>query len=55
PQMYGGHMRLIIGYNARTSELIYSDSWGAGHGFKRMPTAHAFCMTNAIIVLPPTR
>lgn len=24
----GGHMRLIIGYNVKTSEMIYSDSWG---------------------------
>ena len=27
----GGHMRLIIGYNDKTSELLYSDSWGRGH------------------------
>jgi len=55
PQMFGGHMRLIIGYNAKTKELLYSDSWGAGHGKKRMPAADAFCMTSAILVLPPTK
>ncbi len=41
----GGHMRLIIGYNEKTSELIYSDSWGMGHEFKKMPMTDAFCVT----------
>jgi hypothetical protein len=27
----GGHMRLIIGYNMGTNEVLYSDSWGPGH------------------------
>lgn len=55
PQAYGGHMRLITGYNKKTGELIYTDSWGAGHGKKRMPAADAFCMTSALVALPPTR
>ncbi|MFK7910154.1 MAG: C39 family peptidase [Akkermansiaceae bacterium] len=55
PQMFGGHMRLIIGYNTKKKELIYTDSWGAGHEKKRMPTADAFCMTTSILVLPPTK
>ncbi len=41
----GGHMRLIIGYNSETEEIIYSDSWGHGHEFKRMPLADAYTIT----------
>jgi len=55
PQMFGGHMRLIIGYNEKTKEIIYTDSWGAGHAKKRMPVADAFCMSNALLALPPTK
>lgn len=55
PQSFGGHMRLIIGYNKKTGELIYTDSWGAGHGRKRMPAGNAFCMTTAVLVLPPNK
>ena len=33
----GGHMRIIIGYNKTTNEVLYSDSWGNGHEEKRMP------------------
>ncbi|NJK44508.1 MAG: ABC transporter permease [Pleurocapsa sp. SU_196_0] len=32
----GGHMRLIIGYNTKTGQLLFSDSWGAGHELKRI-------------------
>lgn len=55
PQVGGGHMRLIIGYNEKTDEVIYSDSWGAGHEKKSMPMANAFCMSNVLVVMPPTR
>lgn len=55
PQLGGGHMRLIIGYNDDKKEIIYSDSWGAGHQKKSMDAGKAFSMTNAILVLPPTR
>ena len=48
-----GHMRLIIGYNLRTKEIIYSDSWGAGHDFKRMPIDMAWSMTMGLIALKP--
>jgi len=54
-QANGGHMRLIIGYNEKTKEIIYTDSWGEGHGKKTMDTGEAFCMTNVILVLPPTK
>lgn len=48
-----GHMRLIIGYNKRTKEILYSDSWGAGHELKRMPIDMAWAMTKGLIVLKP--
>ncbi len=48
-----GHMRLIIGYNAKTHEIIYSDSWGANHAVKRMPEKQAWAMTKGLLVLKP--
>ncbi len=45
PQANGGHMRLIIGYNKKTNEILYSDSWGARHALKRMPGDWAFTIT----------
>ena len=43
PQAKGGHMRLIIGYNAETNEVLFSDSWGLGHGRKRLPLNASIC------------
>lgn len=52
-QTKGGHMRLIIGYNWEKNEIIYSDSWGAGHEIKRCGAEEAFsCMTGLYSVLP---
>ena len=53
PQTFGGHMRLIIGYNAKTKEILYSDSWGAGHELKRMPEDWAFAITHDAFYLKP--
>ncbi|BCU76426.1 C39 family peptidase [Luteolibacter sp. LG18] len=55
PQTHGGHMRLIIGYNPKTHEVIYTDSWGKGHEFKRMPAGQAWCMTMALYTMAPTK
>lgn len=49
----GGHMRLIIGYNEKTSEILFSDSWGAGHELKRMPAADAWTITHGIVTIEP--
>jgi len=54
PQAYGGHMRLIIGYNTKTQEIIYSDSWGAGHEQKRMKLDDAWTITTALLSIEPT-
>ncbi len=53
PQSSGGHMRLIIGYNTKTGEALYSDSWGADHALKRMPLANAYTMTNGLYYMQP--
>ena len=55
PQAQGGHMRLIIGYNDKTKEIIYTDTWGAGHEYKRMSLEKAWVITNAALYLKPSR
>jgi hypothetical protein len=54
PQTAGGHMRLIIGYNDKTEEIIFSDSWGAGHEAKRMKMSDAYKASHGLFVLKPT-
>ena len=49
----GGHLRMIIGYNTRAREIIYSDTWGRGHEKKRMPMDTAFTITNSLFSLEP--
>jgi hypothetical protein len=48
-----GHVRLIIGYNTKTKEVLYSDSWGPSHALKRLPLDKAWAMTKGVIVLKP--
>ncbi len=55
PQARGGHMRLIIGFNDRTGELLYSDTWGEGHELKRMPMAQAYAITMGLHSIQPSR
>lgn len=49
----GGHMRMAIGYNQKTDELLYSDSWGPGHDIKRMPMPEAWAILTGMYVLKP--
>lgn len=49
----GGHMRLIIGYNEKTKEILYSDSWGPGHEVKRWPLKAAYSVTTNLIQIIP--
>lgn len=51
PQASGGHMRLIIGYNDKEKKIIYTDTWGAGHSFKKMDYDNAWYITSAVCVL----
>jgi hypothetical protein len=52
-QAGGNHMRLIIGYNQSKQQLIFTDSWGAGHELKRMSLEDAFKATLAMYVIEP--
>lgn len=51
----GGHMRLIIGYNEKADEVIFSDSWGRGHEMKRMKFADAMAATTGLFAIMPIR
>jgi len=53
PAGFGGHMRLIIGYNTKTGEVLYSDSWGIGHELKRMPLLDAWTITTGVDAIEP--
>ncbi|MDB4406680.1 C39 family peptidase [Akkermansiaceae bacterium] len=55
PQSFGGHMRLIVGYNEEKEEILYTDSWGEGHGMKRMSMVEAWCMTMGVYAMVPNR
>ena len=50
-----GHMRMIIGYNTKTSEILFSDSWGAEHALKRMPMTQARAITDAMYYMEPMK
>ena len=53
PQSRGGHMRLIIGYNDKKKEILFTDTWGEGHELKRMPEDWAFAITHDAFFLKP--
>ncbi|MEX2607395.1 MAG: hypothetical protein WD708_08625 [Kiritimatiellia bacterium] len=53
PTGVGGHLRLIIGYNWKKNQIIYSDSWGQGHGKKYLPLDQAFTITQSLFSLEP--
>lgn len=50
---WGGHMRMIIGYNSKTREILYSDSWGQGHEIKRWPLKYAYLVTTRLYDVVP--
>lgn len=52
-QAGGGHMRLIIGFNEKKKEILYTDSWGAGHELKRMPSDWAFAVSRCVMYMKP--
>jgi hypothetical protein len=54
PQTSGGHMRMIVGYNEKTQEIIFTDSWGAKHEAKRMKMSDAYKASHGLFVLTPT-
>jgi hypothetical protein len=50
-QASGGHMRLIIGYDAQNGKIVYSDSWGPRHDYKTMPMDQAWTITSSLSVM----
>lgn len=48
PQAFGGHMRLIVGYNAKERTILYTDSWGAKHERKTMRLEDAILITTGL-------
>ncbi len=48
-----GHMRIINGYNAKTGEIIYTDSFGAGHEKKTMKFEDAWVNTLKLMIIEP--
>lgn len=53
-QVSGGHARLIVGFNSKTNECLYSDSWGAGHELKRMSFDDAWMIHQFSFLLIPS-
>ena len=52
-QISGGHMRLVIGYNLAKNQVIFTDSWGAGHELKRMAMLDAYDVTMGLYSMAP--
>lgn len=46
-----GHTRIIVGYNELHDEVLYSDSWGSGHEFKRTKMKDAWECTDFLTCL----
>lgn len=51
--MGGGHMRLIIGYDADQNTIYYTDSWGPGNEMKSMSIEQAYTATLAMFIIAP--
>ena len=49
----GAHMRLVIGFNLKTSEILYTDSWGKGHELKRMSFENAWTISMGLYTIQP--
>jgi hypothetical protein len=52
-QVSGGHMRMVIGYNLAKNQVIFTDSWGAGHELKRMALLDAYDVTLGLYSMAP--
>ncbi|OYW77837.1 MAG: hypothetical protein B7Z37_02150 [Verrucomicrobia bacterium 12-59-8] len=52
-QISGGHMRMVIGYNLAKNQLLFTDSWGAGHELKRMTFLDAYDVTLGLYSMAP--
>ncbi len=52
-QVSGGHMRMVIGYNLAKNQVLFTDSWGAGHELKRMTLLDAYDVTLGLYSMAP--
>ena len=52
-QISGGHMRMVIGYNLAKNQVLFTDSWGAGHELKRMTLLDAYDVTLGLYSMAP--
>jgi hypothetical protein len=52
-QVSGGHMRMVIGYNLAKNQVLFTDSWGAGHELKRMALLDAYDVTMGLYSMAP--
>ncbi len=52
-QVSGGHMRMVIGYNLAKNQVLFTDSWGAGHELKRMALLDAYDVTLGLYSMAP--
>lgn len=52
-QTGGGHMRMIIGYNEKNNEIVFSDSWGSRHEYKKLSVEDAWTETTGYAVMYP--
>ena len=52
-QIRGGHMRMIVGYNEFKKQVLFSDTWGAGHEKKQMALHWAYQVTDGLYTLTP--
>ena len=48
-----GHMRIINGYNKKTNQIIYTDSWGKGHEIKYMDVKDAWTINIMLMQIRP--
>jgi hypothetical protein len=46
-----GHLRLIIGYNEKEKQIIYSDTWGEWAAKRKMPYKQAESLTRNLFIL----
>ncbi len=54
-QTGGFHARIINGYNEKTDEVIYTDTWGPGHEKKRMKASRAWAISTMLVSISPTK
>ncbi len=55
PQIGGGHMRIIFGYNKEKNLILFTDSWGQGHERKEMAMDDAWTITNGLYSFDPRK